>query len=84
MARESAMTKTTIRTVALLQSRLVEPGTSVDMKDIIPPKSGQRSDAARFFFEMLVLGSRGAVSLSQEKMYGDISITANASLFSSP
>ncbi|WFD31164.1 sister chromatid cohesion protein 1 [Malassezia sp. CBS 17886] len=39
-----------------------------------------RRAAAGFFFELLVLGSRGCVHLSQDEAYGDVAVTGTSKL----
>lgn len=47
---------------------------------MLPPQSSRKA-AAGFFFELLVLGTKDAIKLSQATAYGDIEVRAKERLF---
>jgi hypothetical protein len=51
----------------------VSPGLPASLGDLV--KGGSRLEAARCFFDLLVLQSKGLAALQQHQPYGDISAT---------
>lgn len=56
-----------------IAAQAAAPVSAVGMDSLLEGKS--RQDASRWFFELLVLKSRGFVDLQQSQSFSDISIT---------
>lgn len=74
--------RNTEKAIAVLQAQLGEAGGSeVEFGQVAEPARVAKKEAAKFFFETLVLSTRGHIRVRQEAAYAPIVIAANESLF---
>lgn len=77
-AVEGGFSKNTIQAIKLLKTQL-NGKEKIEFRET--SAKAKRSDAAKFFFELLVLKTRDMVDLKQSEAFGDISISATERLF---
>ena len=76
---ESGWSKHTYQTIKILQDNFGNDGPSSSTKSAMYSElvdGASRSGKARFFFEVLVLKSKGMIDVIQKEAYGDIKIEA--------
>ncbi|ORY02510.1 hypothetical protein K493DRAFT_334604 [Basidiobolus meristosporus CBS 931.73] len=83
---EAAFSKSTVKTMNLLRSEIqkaADPGmeTTTNLKYRNIAGQATRTDAVKFFFELLVLSTKDVVKVKQSEPYGDIEITPKEKLF---
>ncbi|KAK9765755.1 sister chromatid cohesion protein 1 [Basidiobolus ranarum] len=83
---EAAFSKSTVKTMHLLRTEIqkaadpgMEKSTSLKYRNIAG--NATRTDAVKFFFELLVLSTKDVVKVKQSEPYGDIEITPKDKLF---
>ncbi|KAJ3023223.1 UNVERIFIED_CONTAM: sister chromatid cohesion protein 1 [Siphonaria sp. JEL0065] len=69
----ASMSRSTMSTIELLQHKFATSDT-VTLNQMLPRKPN-RSEAARMFFEVLVLKTKDLVGVQQDKPYGSIVVT---------
>jgi hypothetical protein len=75
----TTVSKSTEKAVEILRDQFASVDT-ISLDSIIAPDT-LRSDAARMFFEVLVLGTKGALDLKQQQPFGPIHVQAQPRLF---
>ncbi|KAJ3141486.1 sister chromatid cohesion protein 1 [Physocladia obscura] len=68
-----SMSKSTMTTIELLQHKFTE-SKSLSLKELLP-KNPTNPEAARMFFEILVLKTKDLIDVRQSEAYGTISLT---------
>ena len=72
----------TAKAIGIFQAQLAAAdGGDVEFGQVARPAQVAKRDAAKFFFETLVLSTRGHLKVSQAEAYAPITISANESLF---
>ncbi|KAI9093042.1 Rec8 like protein-domain-containing protein [Phlyctochytrium arcticum] len=73
--------QSTTKTIHTLQKRFEQEGHDASLSYQNMALGARRPDAARLFFELLVLKTGGLVNVEQQEAYGDISVQAEDKLF---
>jgi hypothetical protein len=74
-----ALSRSTLKTIHILQKKMNEVDShSLNFDEIAG--GAKKKDVAKFFYEILILKSRGFIDLKQEKGFGEILITPQDNL----
>lgn len=78
-----AISRETRQAVHVLREQFSEPAPkkSVRFQELLPPRATTKGDATKMFFEVLVLATKDAVKVKQDKGFGDIEIAAKKALW---
>lgn len=76
----SRFSRSTAKAIAVLKAQFAEED-EVEFGRVAEPARVAKKDAAKFFFETLVLSTRGHIRVKQEAAYAPITMRANESLF---
>lgn len=81
----STLTKNTITTVSLLRREFSKvsdaESPTLSFQALAGPTKAKKDEAAKLFFEMLLLGTKDAITVQQSTPYGDIQIGQKEKLF---
>lgn len=77
------VSRETRHAVHVLREQFSEPKSkpSVQFQQLLPPQTTTRIDATKMFFEVLVLATKDAVQVKQDKGFGQIEIMQKKALW---
>ncbi|KAI7847166.1 Rec8 like protein-domain-containing protein [Circinella umbellata] len=73
---QSTMSKSTHETLEKIQSRIIDNNTQLTFGELAPTHQSNKSEAARHFYDVLLLTTKDLIKVQQQEAFGEIRITA--------
>ena len=70
------MSKSTHETLEKIQSRIIDNNTQLTFGELAPTHQSNKSEAARHFYDVLLLTTKDLIKVQQQEAFGEIRITA--------